>query len=275
MMNHTTRSETLLSVENVCLEFHGTPVLKNVNVKIDNLHRLNGETTGQIVAFLGPSGIGKTQLLRILAGLNTPTSGEVFLGVNRTPIRAGLCGLVMQHYPLFRNRTVLGNLIVAAQRNDISYSEAEVRAKEMLNRFELSDKQDLYPIQLSGGQRQRVAIAQQLLCSEHFLLMDEPTAGLDVKAKQKVSKLITEVANQHDLNTILIVTHDVSGAVALADTVWLMGRDRDKDGKAIPGSHIIKQYDLIQRGLMWNKEVRRTSLFSEMVREIEEEFERL
>ena len=274
VMNYA-RTETLLSVEGVSLTLDGNPILRDINVKIDNLVRPGGDTTGQIIAFLGPSGVGKTQLLRILAGLQAPTTGQVYLGQGRIPVRPGLVGMVSQKYYLYRNRDVMGNLMVSAKQTGCTSTVAKEKCMEMLQKFDLVDKASLYPSQLSGGQQQRVAIAQQLLCSEHFLLMDEPTAGLDVKNKNKVAKLVQEVANQDDLNTIIMVTHDIASALAIADTVWVMGRDRDASGAVIPGARIIEQYDLIERGLTWHTEIRRFTGFIELVREIEDRFEKL
>ncbi len=287
----TMRTETLLSVENVYLSFGDKQILSDVCVKVDNLHRsddgVNGQHTGQVVAFLGPSGVGKTQLLRILSGLQKPTSGNVYLGSNRHPVHAGLVGLVSQNYWVYPNRTVLGNLRTAAMQKDrVSFVQdiltyfkrrktATEQAVDMLQKFDLTQRADMYPAQLSGGQRQRAAIAQQLLCSEHFLLMDEPTAGLDPIMKRKVCNLITEVANQDDLNTIIVVTHDIRSALSFADTVWIMGRDRDAQGNIISGAKIKKVYDLIDRGLTWNRDAMNLPSFVETEKEISMEFDNL
>ena len=99
----------------------------------------------------------------------------------------------------------------------------------LLKEFELEDKFNLYPAQLSGGQRQRCAIIQQILCSEHFLLMDEPFSGLDLLMLEKTCELITKVADMDDLNTIIVVTHDVTAACSVADHLWLMGRDSRRE----------------------------------------------
>ena len=294
----TFRTDTLLSVEDVCLSFGDKPVLSNVSVKVDNLTRAgdgaNGQTTGQVVAFLGPSGVGKTMLLRILAGLQKPTSGNVYITKDRKPIHAGLVGLVSQNYLLYRHRTVMGNLRTAAMRRScngytalqsiLTYfkrrADAEDEAKKLLERFDdesktLTSRMNLYPSQFSGGQRQRIAIAQQLLCSEHFLLMDEPTAGLDPLMKRKVCSLITEVANQDDLNTIIVVTHDIRSALSFADTVWVMGRDRDAQGRIVSGAKIKKVYDLVERGLTWNRDAMNEPEFIETEKEILTTFDTL
>lgn len=283
MTGEATRTEDLLRVEGVSLSFGSKLVLRDVHAEIKNLHRDTKFDIGQVVAFLGPSGIGKTQLLRILAGLQKPTAGQVLVGPEQKTVKAGMVGMVSQKYQLYRNRTVWGNLMVAARQQydwRLWYS-AETRGKliadcaKMLDTFGLADKRDRYPAELSGGQQQRVAIAQQLLCSDHFILMDEPTTGLDPVSKQKVCQLMTNVAEQHDLNTIIMVTHDIPSALAVADTVWLMGRDRTPEGALVPGARIVDTYDLIERGLCWHPEVHRTEVFSDLVQEIQERFETL
>jgi polar amino acid transport system ATP-binding protein/sulfate transport system ATP-binding protein len=133
----------------------------------------------------------------------------------------------------------------------------------------------LYPAQLSGGQRQRCAIIQQILCSEHFLLMDEPFSGLDLIMLEKTADLISNVSDMDDLNTIIVVTHDVAAACSVADHLWLMGRSTDEQGNVQPGSRIVKQYNLIDRGLAWQPNVTSTALFGDIVREVKEEFRRL
>ena len=137
------------------------------------------------------------------------------------------------------------------------------------------DQAQLYPAQISGGQRQRVAIAQQLLCSEHFLLMDEPFSGLDVVMEAKVCELINEIACLDELNTIIVVTHDVTAAASVADHLWLMGRDRDETGNVIPGARIQETFDLIERDLCWHSGITNSPHFLEFVCEVKERFQTL
>ena len=192
--------------------------------------------TGQVVGLLGPSGIGKTRLFRILAGIDAPDTGQVVIGDPGVPVRRGMVGVVAQNYPLFENRTVLSNMLVAAGQAGLSGSAAAEKAQSYLKRFGLEDRGHLYPSQLSGGQRQRVAIAQQFICSENLLLMDEPFSGLDLMAIERVSRMIAEVAHTAENNTIIVVTHDIVAALAVSDTIWLLGRDRDAAGQRHPRS---------------------------------------
>ena len=265
---------TLLRVANVSLALGGRPVLRDVNLEIRDVIR-PGRTTGQVVALLGPSGIGKTQLFRILAGLNPPDSGSVVLGEGAVPVQRGMVGVVSQSYPLFQHRRVLGNLLVAGRQAGLSADAAETRAREYLARFKLDDAADKYPAQLSGGQRQRVAIAQQFMCTEHYLLMDEPFSGLDIVQVGNVIDLVQEVASVHEFNTIIVVTHDIAAALAVADHVWLLGRDRDASGATVPGARIQESYDLIERGLAWQENVTETPEFAATLREVRARFRTL
>jgi ABC-type nitrate/sulfonate/bicarbonate transport system ATPase subunit len=277
--------DTLLKIDDICLsasadgtrllekeEPNSRPILKHVSAEIKDIIRTN-QIQGQIVGFIGPSGIGKTQLFRIIAGLNKPTSGKVLLPGNRE-VKPGDIGVVAQNYPLFQHRTVLSNLMLS-ERKEKDQKVAHDKVLEFLNEFGLADKAFLYPAQLSGGQRQRIAIIQQILCSEHFLLMDEPFSGLDIIVEDKATQLILKVANMNDLNTVIVVTHDISAAVSIADHIWALGREHDSDGNPIPGASIVKTYDLIEANLCWEQWDPRAMIkpaVSEFIRYIKNDF---
>jgi ABC-type nitrate/sulfonate/bicarbonate transport system ATPase subunit len=261
---------TVLRIEDVSLTFGTTQILRDVNGKIDDI-----VGHGQVVGLLGPSGIGKTQLFNILAGLRKPTTGRVLINDTGTPVTAGAVGVVGQKYPLIPHKTVIKNLVFAGTQSGKSKVDAKAKSLELLERFKLADRANYYPVQLSGGQRQRIAIAQQMLCSEHFLLMDEPFSGLDPLMNDEVCALISEVANMDELNTIIVVSHDLRSAIKVADTLWLMGRGRDDAGNIIPGAYIKKTYDLIERNLAWRPEISKTVGFLEFSNEVKEEFKLL
>lgn len=268
--------EELLSVKNVSLKLgNGNKqklILRDINVTVRNLVQPGGPTRGQVIGFLGPSGRGKTQLLRVLAGLQKPTTGEVKVRFNdqMVPVDPGQVGVVSQKYPLLRNRTVLGNLLLAAKMKGIGPAEAQHKALHLLEEFGLEDKTENYPIELSGGQRQRVAIIQQMLCSDFYWLFDEPVSGLDPIAKNKACRMIRAVADMDERNTVVFVTHDVRSAVAISDMIWLLGFEHHPEtGDPIPGSIIRETYDLVQMGLAWHPELMQTREFSDFCNELE------
>lgn len=259
--------QTILKVSDVSLTLGKNVILRDLDLEIRDIYR-PGYITGQIVGLLGPSGIGKTRLFRILSGIDRPDTGQVLIGEKCQPVQRGMVGVVAQDYPLFEHRTVAGNLELAARAAGLSRAKAGEKALTYLQRFGLEDRADVYPCQLSGGQRQRVAIAQQFLCSEHFVLMDEPFSGLDLIAVEQVCKMIAEVANSDELNTVIVVTHDIPAAVTVADTIWLLGRERDEHGRIISGARIKKTYNLAEMGLAWREGISETKEFTELVREI-------
>jgi len=265
---------TILKVENVSLTLGGTKILRDVNVDVKNVTR-PGLTQGQVVGLLGPSGIGKTCLFRILAGLMPPESGRVLVDEPLKPVERGMVGVVAQNYPLFAHRTVMGNLVVAGKQAALSSKAALEKADTLLAHFGLKEHASKYPTQLSGGMRQRVAITQQFMCSKHFLLMDEPFSGLDLVALQRVIGLIEEMSRTDELKTFIVVTHDIAAALEVCDTIWLMGRERDERGNIIPGARIMASYNLIERGLAWRDGVVDTPEFVDLMREVRAIFPRL
>ena len=269
-----TTGEILLRADNVTVQYGKNVVLKNVNFEIHDILR-PGCAQGQIVALLAPSGTGKTQLFRTIAGLQKPTSGAVYLNGNDQPVRAGQVGVVAQDYPLWNHMTVIENLLMGIHKPKLENQTPRQIALAYLAKIGLSDKASCYPHELSGGQRQRIAIGQQTLGCGHLLLMDEPFSGLDIIAKETVQHLIAEVAAADDLNSIIVTTHDIRSALAIADTVLLLGRDRDVQGNYIPGAYIKETINLIDEGLAWHPGVTNLPAFARMEKEIVAKFRNL
>jgi ABC-type nitrate/sulfonate/bicarbonate transport system ATPase subunit len=248
------RNETLLRMDRVTTKLGGRTVLRDVSFEVRNVTR-PGTTTGQIIAVIGLSGIGKTRLLRIVAGLDLPDHGSVTIGANARPVLAGAVGMVFQSYPLFEHRTLLANLQMV--------TSSRPRIDELLERFRLTHSIDLYPSQLSGGERQRAAILQQVLCGHGLLLLDEPLSGLDPMAVDEVCSLLKEIASLDDLNTLIMTTHNIEPALAIADTVLLLGAET-----GVEGATIRKCYDLIEAGITWHPTLETSRQFLELKREI-------
>lgn len=262
------QDEVILRVEGVSLNL-GRPILDGVTFDVRDRVRPN-LTTGQVVGILGPSGVGKTRLLRILSGLDKPDRGTVQgFGIST---EVGTVRYVFQSYPLLPHRTVRGNLEVAGRHGGLDKRAARERAAELVGRFGLADCADRYPQSISGGQRQRAAIAQQIMCPQRLMLLDEPFSGLDLVALRDVMRLLSEVADLHELNTLILVTHDVRAALAVSDTLYCLGRDRDPDGRPIDGAKIQASYDLVERGLAWHPEVAEQPSFFELEREVRARF---
>ncbi len=274
-MQNYYKTNVILKVDNVSLELGGKQILKNVNVEVKDIWRNDGKTQGQIVGFLGPSGVGKTKFFEILAGLLQPTTGTVQLDNPLVPVATGKMGVVQQNYPLFNHRTVRGNLELAAAKNFTSDAERKDKVSDMLQRCGLQNHANHYPAQLSGGQKQRTAIAQQLLCTEKFLLLDEPFSGLDVNMIGEISEMIVEISNRHQENTVIIVSHDIVSTAAISDTLWVMGRDRDANNAIIPGAKIKHNYDLCEMDLAWQPDIKKLPKFTHLINEIRDLFPNL
>ncbi len=265
--------DVLLDVRDVWQTLGGSLILEGLTFQVKDRVR-PGHVTGQIVALLGPSGVGKTTILRVIAGLAAPTRGSV-TRLGGAPFSAGEVGVVFQQYPLFKHRTVRSNLEVAASVGGLSGDDGRKRIDMLLTRFDLAHRASLYPMQLSGGQRQRAAIAQQIVCHRDLLLLDEPFSGLDPAALEDCIKLLLEVAHIDESTTLVIVTHDIRAAMIVADTVLLLGRDRDASGKVKSGAKIQRTVDLVEQGLAYRDDVEFDPDFVKLEHEIKGEFRRL
>jgi len=182
---------------------------------------LNKPGCGEIVVFLGPSGCGKSTLLKAIAGLLTPTAGEIFVDGQPVVDVGRDRGMVFQAYTSFGWLTVRGNLEYGLRLQGVPKAERRKQADKYLHSVGLAEFADRYPKDLSGGMKQRVAIARTLINRPKVVLMDEPFGALDPQTRWGMQSLLLDVSRTED-NTILFVTHDVSEAVYLADTVYVL-----------------------------------------------------
>jgi ABC-type nitrate/sulfonate/bicarbonate transport system ATPase subunit len=261
-MNYT-KNEVLIEVKDVNLSYD-KQILRDVSFKIQNIKR-PGIEQGQVISLIGRSGIGKTQLFKILAGLIQPNTGTVLIGLDQKPVVAGEVGIVSQNYILFNHRTVLENLRLAMKHASITINDKEKDnlINEYAAKFDLTEHLKKFPQQLSGGQRQRVSIIQQVLTGNRFILLDEPFSGLDALMIDRVIELLVQVSTLHELNTLVIVSHDVENSLAISDTAFILAREKDKEGATI--TEII---DLIEMGFAWNPTIREDHKFQLLVSQI-------
>jgi NitT/TauT family transport system ATP-binding protein len=176
--------------------------------------------TGEFLVILGPSGCGKTTLLRILAGLEEPTTGNVFVdGVSVTG-PGNDRGMVFQAYTSFPWLTVAENIAFGLRLRGNDEKEREEVVNQYLDVTGLLDSRDKYPKELSGGMKQRVAIARTLATKPQVLLMDEPFGALDAEARWRMHELLLEIWAKTRV-TVVFVTHDIEEALFLADTVYV------------------------------------------------------
>ena len=260
------KGETLLQVKDLSLTYDNKCILHDINFTIDDIIR-PGMQQGQVVSLIGRSGIGKTQLFRILSGLQKPDAGQILVREGTPwalrPVHAGDMGVIFQNYYQFGWRTVEQSLMLAARQNKALTGHEGEAIVEYAAQFDLIDVLQRYPRQLSGGQQQRVSIIQQLLKGSDFLLLDEPFSGLDVCVLDKVVNLLLQVSTSHELKTLIIVSHDIATAAAISDTVFILGRQEGQEG-----STIVRSIDLMERGLAWEKNVMEKKVFMDTIAEI-------
>ncbi len=179
---------------------------------------------GSFTTLLGPSGCGKTTILRMVAGLETVTSGDIYVGGNRindVPIHKRNLGLVFQNYALFPHKTIGENIAFGLKYRGVGKSDAAAKVKQALDVVRLPGVEDRYPNQLSGGQQQRIALARAIVIEPDVLLLDEPLSALDANLREEMRVELTAIQDRIGVTTIF-VTHDQSEALAMSDKIVVM-----------------------------------------------------
>jgi sulfate transport system ATP-binding protein len=217
-----------IEIKNVSKKFGSVSAVNNVSFAVE---------PGELLALLGPSGCGKTTVLRMIAGLEMPEQGDIYIRnqrVNDVPVQKRNIGFVFQSYALFKNMNVHKNIAFGLKVKRWSRPRIDQRVEELLRLFGIEDLGRRFPHQLSGGQSQRVAIARALAPNPTVLLLDEPFAAVDAKIRQELREWLVRL--HHDLNvTTLFVTHDQEEAMEVANRIAIfskgkleqMGRPRD------------------------------------------------
>ncbi len=186
-----------------------------------NLSITNKPGVGELAVFLGPSGCGKSTILKAVCGLLTPDSGEILIDGKPAGGTGRDRGMVFQSYTSFGWRTVRKNVEYGLELQGVAADERKKRSLEIIEQVGLKDFADALPKQLSGGMKQRVAIARTLINQPKLVLMDEPFGALDPQTRWGMQALILDVLHKQD-NTVLFVTHDISEAIFLADTIFVL-----------------------------------------------------
>ena len=183
---------------------------------------------GSLVTLLGPSGCGKTTLLRMVAGLEEPTEGDIFIKgvrINDTPIHKRNLGMIFQNYALFPHKTIFDNVAFGLKYRDVSKDQIRDKVLQALEMVRLPGVENRMPSQLSGGQQQRIAMARAIVIEPDVLLMDEPLSALDENLREEMRREVDNLQQILGVTTIF-VTHDQREALSMSDKILVMKAGR-------------------------------------------------
>nr|AET49973.1 sulfate/thiosulfate import ATP-binding protein CysA [Calypogeia muelleriana] len=206
-------------VDKICKSLGNSKILDRISLYVPEF---------SLIALLGPSGSGKSSLLRIIAGLDTCDHGDIWLHgrkMTNVSIQYRKISFVFQHYALFKHMTVYDNISFGLQLRKLSSRKIKNKVNDLLNCLRIADIALQYPSQLSGGQKQRVALARSLATQPDFLLLDEPFSALDGELRRHLRKWLKRYLQDNKVTTIM-VTHDQVEAISMADEIIILSQGR-------------------------------------------------
>lgn len=204
-------AQTIVEAKDICLTYHE---INGETRAVDNVSFTVAQ--GEFVSIVGPSGCGKTSVLSMLAGLLTPSCGEI-------RVEGGRPGYMLQRDHLLDWRTIEGNVLLGLQVQKLLNDEAHAHALTLLDTYGLHDFIHSYPRQLSGGMRQKVALIRTLACSPDLLLLDEPFSALDYQTRLTLADEIFAILRQEG-KTAILVTHDIAEAISMSDRILVFSK---------------------------------------------------
>ncbi|WP_028574884.1 ABC transporter ATP-binding protein [Desulfonatronovibrio hydrogenovorans] len=213
------QQQPVVQLKGIVKRFGKMEAVKKIDLNIEQ---------GSLVTLLGPSGCGKTTILRMIAGLEHPTEGEIYINgrmVNDIPIHKRNLGMIFQNYALFPHKTIFDNVAFGLKYRNVSKTDLKEKVRNALEMVRLPDVGQRYPSQLSGGQQQRIALARAIVIEPDVLLMDEPLSALDENLREDMRREIDNLQQMLGVTT-LFVTHDQREALSMSDKIVVM-----KDGR--------------------------------------------
>lgn len=232
----------MIEIKNLSYNFEKNQVLKNINIKVNE---------NEFVSIVGTSGVGKTTLFNLIAGILELQNGEILIDSDKNYINK--VAYMLQKDLLFEHKTVVENIILPLIINKISKKKATDEAKEVLKLFNLYEYSDKYPKELSGGMRQRIALIRTCMFKRNIFLLDEAFSALDAITKRDLHRWYVDLAKTFSLTTILI-THDIDEAVLLSDKIYILGNKPGEILKEIK-INLNSQEDIEYQKLKYKREI--------------------
>ena len=238
---HDRHSQPIVKFRSIVKRFGSMTAVAKTDLDIEE---------GSLVTLLGPSGCGKTTLLRMVSGLETPTTGDIFIRdqrINDTPVHKRNLGMIFQNYALFPHKTIFDNVAFGLKYRQVPRSEIETRVKRALEMVRLPGVEQRHPAQLSGGQQQRIALARAIVIEPDVLLMDEPLSALDENLREDMRREIENLQRMLGVTTIF-VTHDQREALSMSDKIVVIKDGRiqqtgtPKEVYNLPANHFVADF---------------------------------
>lgn len=202
----------ILKVENISKSFDNKQIIDNINMYIEK---------GELISLLGVSGVGKSTLFNIIAGVLSPSSGKIIFEGSDITNKSGYISYMLQKDLLLEHKTIIDNVSLPLVIKGMSKNQARSKSQTYFDIFGLTDCEKLYPKELSGGMRQRAALLRTYLFSDHLALLDEPFSALDTITKSEMHTWYLGIMKKIKLSTIFI-THDIDEAILLSDRIYIM-----------------------------------------------------